>query len=591
MPPWRPTRSCLLSALIALALAPAAAQAVTTDEIAVSASPTGVAAGPNDDLYVLTSAPSIVHMTPQGGALATSPLPAGNGGTDPTFSGGALWWIGTGTLERWTPGGSLSRYPLPVPSATISSLTPGADGTVWFVETGTIKAVGRISPDGTITTFPIAAGTPSSLSVDGTGQLWLNIDGDDNNWPVTARLSPTGTITPVSIPADPRRVAAAPSTSTVWFAASDFLCCYVVQSKVDYAYWLTPGTTGGPVVGGFLADMRVTDIIVGPDGNAWVTDGAGGHVGRLAVTGRMTLFPEIGLPTDAPIVNGPGGTMWFVEAGRLIRIALDQPAITTEAPGEVGQTFARVGATSSPRGSVSRLRFEYGTTTAYGTSTRWQDVGDGDAPVARTARLQDLTPGTTYHYRAVVESPMGSGPGADRTFTTTPLPPPPPTPPADIDGDGYAAAVDCNDRVASIYPGAPEIAGDHVDQDCDGADEVLPRFFPRVVAYFTSHRDQWSRFTHLVVEDVPAGARLQLACSGRGCRFQTWKTTVAHPADRLDLLKRLMRSRLAHNAVLELRMTLPGHIGTVVRWKVGPPPKPAVTCLVPGASKDTRCSG
>ena len=41
----------------------------------------------------------------------------------------------------------------------------------------------------------------------------------------------------------------------------------------------------------------------------------------------------------------------------------------------------------------------------------------------------------------------------------------------DHDRDGYAPADgDCDDTDASVYPGAPETAGDGIDQDCDGAD-------------------------------------------------------------------------------------------------------------------------
>ena len=43
----------------------------------------------------------------------------------------------------------------------------------------------------------------------------------------------------------------------------------------------------------------------------------------------------------------------------------------------------------------------------------------------------------------------------------------------DEDGDGWTdLAGDCNDNNASIYPGALEVAGDGVDQDCDGEDAV-----------------------------------------------------------------------------------------------------------------------
>jgi hypothetical protein len=64
---------------------------------------------------------------------------------------------------------------------------------------------------------------------------------------------------------------------------------------------------------------------------------------------------------------------------------------------------------------------EYGTTTAYGSSTK---ISKLSTPLGEeiTFAISDLEPGTTYHYRGVMAYTKGKGieyvNGADRTFTT-----------------------------------------------------------------------------------------------------------------------------------------------------------------------------
>jgi choline-sulfatase len=55
----------------------------------------------------------------------------------------------------------------------------------------------------------------------------------------------------------------------------------------------------------------------------------------------------------------------------------------------------------------------------------------------------------------------------------------------DRDGDGFAAAFgggDCDDRNASAFPGAEEVAGDGVDQNCEGGDLVAQAAPPEPAA-------------------------------------------------------------------------------------------------------------
>lgn len=67
---------------------------------------------------------------------------------------------------------------------------------------------------------------------------------------------------------------------------------------------------------------------------------------------------------------------------------------------------------------------------------------------------------------APVEAEFKLGSGGTATLT---LAPPPPA--LDGDGDGYrqagAGGPDCDDRRASVHPGATEVCGDAIDNDCD----------------------------------------------------------------------------------------------------------------------------
>ena len=93
-------------------------------------------------------------------------------------------------------------------------------------------------------------------------------------------------------------------------------------------------------------------------------------------------------------------------------------------------TGATLNASIYPYGADTHYHFEYGTTTAYGTSV---PMPEGDAGSAAypgifqaSEAISGLAQGTTYHFRLVASSSLGTatGPGTnDGTFTTTGTPP------------------------------------------------------------------------------------------------------------------------------------------------------------------------
>jgi hypothetical protein len=94
------------------------------------------------------------------------------------------------------------------------------------------------------------------------------------------------------------------------------------------------------------------------------------------------------------------------------------PGATTGDASNIASTSATVSGTVNPNKEGTTYHFEYGTTTAYGTSTPDQGPVGGNAGKSASADLTQLAPATAYHYRLVATNPSGTTQGSDKTFTT-----------------------------------------------------------------------------------------------------------------------------------------------------------------------------
>ncbi len=130
-------------------------------------------------------------------------------------------------------------------------------------------------------------------------------------------------------------------------------------------------------------------------------------------------------------INGSEVNQSFITAHDPAGLALDslEPLeAVTEGAHPVTETTATLNGAvqlkNGPGFEVSECKFEYGTTTSYGSSATCSSLpGSGFGLFQVSASLTGLTANTTYHYRIVATEPSSTGYGSDATFKTLPNPP------------------------------------------------------------------------------------------------------------------------------------------------------------------------
>jgi hypothetical protein len=205
----------------------------------------------------------------------------------------------------------------------------------------------------------------------------------------------------------------------------------------------------------------------------------------------------------------------------------------------------------------------------------------------------------------------------------------------DGDSDGFSSAVDCNDAARNIFPGAPEVFDNGVDENCDGRDnpnldrdrdgfaqpgdcnDANPAIRPNALEIrgnpFDENCDrradpfaqlgavvsnQWgvarsfARLRTLVVHNAPAGARIVLTCKGRSCPIKkARRRTVKRELQRITLTRGFRKARLRVGTRLRLTITAAETIGRTYTFVVkrGAPPTRKIVCRAPGERKGQSC--
>jgi hypothetical protein len=161
-------------------------------------------------------------------------------------------------------------------------------------------------------------------------------------------------------------------------------------------------------------------------------------------------------------------------------------------------------------------------------------------------------------------------------------PPAPPPAPVDADRDGVSPPADCDDTNSRVDPGAPEVVGDGIDQDCNGADAAgrisgTFRFTWRV-----SHR--WTKVTGLSVSEAPPGATVSVTCKGRHKHCPKARTFTVSAKGKASM-RRMFKHRVRAGARIEVVLSAPNTIAKIKRYTLrsGKPPRTRTLCAPPGA--------
>ncbi len=224
-------------------------------------------------------------------------------------------------------------------------------------------------------------------------------------------------------------LAVSPITGDVYVASPETGAVDVFNVNGEPQSELTGAGTPGP------NPFRPIDVAIDPtSGEIYAVDAgnhvvdefnsAGKYLGQITNTEPAEpLVNPLGVTVNASgdVYVSDGGAKAFdvYGAGEEEPLA---PTVTEAAASGVTATEATLHAEINPNGLAATFdttyRFEYGTSTAYGTNVPVPDadIGAGEATVAVSQHVTGLSPNTTYHWRVAATNKNGTNTSVDHTF-------------------------------------------------------------------------------------------------------------------------------------------------------------------------------
>ena len=199
---------------------------------------------------------------------------------------------------------SVRYFAIPSAVAGPTQIIRGSDGNLWFLQSAFDSQIGRITPAGVITLFPLSNyGGLQGLVTDPDGALWLSASIPSYR---LLRITPLGEITEIPVPAgvEPHQKVWGPD-GRLWFLTNDNRIGRLSLDGMVQFFSLPEPNRGA-------AALRI-----GPEGSLWFVERGLQAIGRMTLAGAITEFP---LPQPAgdlvDLTSGPDGNLWFTESTR-----------------------------------------------------------------------------------------------------------------------------------------------------------------------------------------------------------------------------------------------------------------------------------
>jgi len=163
----------------------------------------------------------------------------------------------------------------------------------------------------------------------------------------------------------------------------------------------------------------------------------------------------------------------------------------------------------------------------------------------------------------------------------------------DQDGDGWddKPGPDCDPTKRRVHPRARDKPGNGIDENCDGHDARFPRVRSEVAPLYLALRGRTVGFAQFKVLPVRKGDSVRVDCVGQGCPYSSKTYPVRRSRSELVVGREFASHQMKPGAKVTVKVLRRGHVGRAVRFTLHSgqgKPRVIKRCIAPGQTGPMR---